>query len=62
VLGGERRYHRGLCNVRLLHLMMLRGAKCDATEATEATEAVKAVARAIQMDRNLELLYLQVED
>jgi hypothetical protein len=47
---------RGRCNVQRLTLGMVRGATLD------ATEAVKAVASAIQLDRNLEYLYLQIEN
>ncbi len=46
--------HRGRCNVQRLSLIML-----SVTES-EATEAVKALASAIQLDRNLERLNLEV--
>jgi hypothetical protein len=45
---------RGRCNVQTLSLIML-----SVTES-EATEAVKALASAIQLDRNLERLNLEV--
>jgi hypothetical protein len=47
---------QGRCNVQRLYMCMMRGT------ISKATEAVKAVASAIQMDRKLELLYLQMED
>ena len=47
---------RGRCNVQTLTLIMLQGAR------SEATEAAKAVASAIQLDRNLEQIYLQMEN
>jgi hypothetical protein len=48
---------RGRCNIQRLGLVMLQGAPFLAT-----TEAVQALAIAIQMDRNLEHLYLKIED
>jgi hypothetical protein len=47
---------RGRCNVRRLTLVMLQGARSD------ATEAVKAVAGAMRLDQNLEHLTLQMEN
>jgi hypothetical protein len=47
---------RGRCNVERLTLTILQVTR------SEATEAVKAVASAIQIDRNLEFLYLQLQD
>jgi hypothetical protein len=47
---------RGHCNVRYLHLSMLRGAESD------ATEAVKAVASAIRRNCNLNHLHLQMQN
>jgi hypothetical protein len=47
---------RGRCNVQRLTLIMLQGARSD------ATEAVKAVASAMRLDQNLEHLTLQMEN
>jgi hypothetical protein len=47
---------RGRCNVQRLTLSMLQ------VTISEATEAVKAIASAIQLDCNLESLYLQMEN
>jgi hypothetical protein len=46
----------GRCNVQTLTLSMLQAAR------SEAAEAVKAVASAIRLDRNIEFLYLQMEN
>jgi hypothetical protein len=46
---------QGRCNVQRLTLSMLQGTR------SEATEAVKSLASAIEMDRNLTYLYLQME-
>jgi hypothetical protein len=47
---------RGRCNVQALGLVMLQGTSSD------TTEVIKAVARAIQLDCNLETLRLQLEN
>jgi hypothetical protein len=47
---------QGRCNIRRLTLSLLRGI------VTEATEAVDAVASAIRLDRNLEHLFLEMEN
>jgi tetratricopeptide (TPR) repeat protein len=47
---------RGRCNIEKLALTIIRVTR------SEATEAIKAVASAIQMDHNVQYLYLQLQD
>jgi hypothetical protein len=47
---------RGRCNVQTLHLAMLP------VTTSEATEAAKALASEIRLDRNLEVIMLQMEN